>query len=126
MDLPFKYLGMIIGGNPRRCEFWNPIVNKIRSRLSRWKVNGQDRLVWAGEEHQKYIVKSGYNILNREDLMQTSEIFQLLWCLKIASSAIVFAWRLLLDRLPTRYNLARGVQLGNMQCPLCQNGVETT
>jgi len=32
MDLPFKYLGMIIGGNPKRFEFWNPIVDKIRSR----------------------------------------------------------------------------------------------
>jgi len=37
MKLPFKYLGMIIGGNPRRSVFWNPIVDKIHSRLSRWK-----------------------------------------------------------------------------------------
>jgi len=37
MDLPFKYLGMVIGGNPRRMEFWNPIVDKIRSRLATWK-----------------------------------------------------------------------------------------
>jgi len=30
-----------------------------------------------------------------------------------------------LDRLPTRYNLARReVQLGNMQCPLCQERLE--
>jgi len=28
---------MVIGGNPRRCEFCKPIMNKIRSRLSRWK-----------------------------------------------------------------------------------------
>ena len=41
MNLPFKYLGMVIGGNPRRCKFWKPIVNKIRSRLSRSK----DRLL---------------------------------------------------------------------------------
>jgi len=37
MDLPFKYLGMSIGGNPRRREFWNPVVKKFSSRLSRWK-----------------------------------------------------------------------------------------
>jgi len=37
MDLPFKYLGTIIGGNVRRIEFWIPIVDKIRSRLSTWK-----------------------------------------------------------------------------------------
>jgi len=37
MDLPFKYLGITIGGNARRIEFWNPIVDKIKSRLSRLK-----------------------------------------------------------------------------------------
>jgi len=37
MGLPFKYLGMPIGGNPRRSMFWNPVVDKIRSRLLRWK-----------------------------------------------------------------------------------------
>jgi len=37
MGLPFKYLGMPIGGNPRKRVFWNPVVEKIRSRLSRWK-----------------------------------------------------------------------------------------
>ena len=32
-----KYLGMIIGENLRRSEFWKPIVDKIKNRLSRWK-----------------------------------------------------------------------------------------
>jgi len=39
---------------------------------------GQDRLVWIDEDLQEYTVKSGYNILNCEDLMQTSETFQAL------------------------------------------------
>jgi len=25
MVLPFKYLGMVLGGNPRRLSFWSPI-----------------------------------------------------------------------------------------------------
>ena len=34
----------------------------------------------------------------------------------------VFAWKLYLDRLPTRMNLAkRGVQIYSMMCPLCNN-----
>jgi len=36
MKLPFKYMRMTIGGNPRRTVLWNPIVDKIRSKLSRW------------------------------------------------------------------------------------------
>jgi len=58
--------------------------------------------------------------------MQVSEIFQLLWTLKIVPSAAVCAWRLLLDRLPTRLNLAkRGMQLTDLPCPLCQEYEES-
>ncbi|GAU48395.1 hypothetical protein TSUD_405400 [Trifolium subterraneum] len=35
--VPFMYLGMPIGGDPRRLSFWEPIVSSIHTRLSRWK-----------------------------------------------------------------------------------------
>jgi len=35
--IPFVYLGMPIGGNARRLSFWNPLINRIRTRLSGWK-----------------------------------------------------------------------------------------
>jgi len=42
------------------------------------------------------------------------------------SSGIICDWRLLLGRLPTRVNLVRrGIQVGNVCCPLCNEGVET-
>lgn len=34
---PFVYLGLPIGGDSRRLDFWKPIVNNIISRLSNWK-----------------------------------------------------------------------------------------
>jgi hypothetical protein len=34
--IPFLYLGLLIGGNPRRLLFWDPVVNRIKSRLSGW------------------------------------------------------------------------------------------
>jgi len=37
MKIPFVYLSMPIGGNPRNMQFWQPIVDKIRSRLTSWK-----------------------------------------------------------------------------------------
>jgi len=37
MEFPFKYLGMSTGENPRTVEFWKPIINKIKFRLSTWK-----------------------------------------------------------------------------------------
>ena len=35
-SIPFVYLGLPIGGNARRLSFWEPIINRIKSRLSGW------------------------------------------------------------------------------------------
>ena len=52
--------------------------------------------------------------------MQSIEVFQLLWSLKVPPSTLVCAWRILLDRLPTRANLGRrGVLLRTVCYPLC-------
>ncbi|KAK2395676.1 hypothetical protein QL285_057389 [Trifolium repens] len=34
--IPFLYLGLPIGGDLRRLGFWNPVLVRIRSRLSGW------------------------------------------------------------------------------------------
>jgi len=34
--VPFMYLGLSIGGDPWRLAFWEPVLNTIRSRLTRW------------------------------------------------------------------------------------------
>jgi len=36
-NFPFVYLGLPIGGDPRKLDFWKPLVNSVISRLSRWK-----------------------------------------------------------------------------------------
>jgi len=111
-----------------RFEWEKRLEEQMLALISnvKWDVRREDRLVWVDKDYQDYTVKSGYSILNGESLMQTLEIFKLVWSLNVAPSVLVGAWRLLLDRLPTRSNLARrGVQLGNLQCPLGQEGVET-
>jgi hypothetical protein len=35
-DLPFKYLGLPVGGNSRLCSMWNPLVEVIKRRLCSW------------------------------------------------------------------------------------------
>ncbi|GAU31515.1 hypothetical protein TSUD_332900 [Trifolium subterraneum] len=34
---PFLYLGLPIGGDPRRLGFWEPVLTRIQNRLSGWK-----------------------------------------------------------------------------------------
>jgi hypothetical protein len=33
---PFKYLGLVVGGNPRALATWEPMLKTIRGRLGRW------------------------------------------------------------------------------------------
>ncbi|MCI30863.1 RNA-directed DNA polymerase (Reverse transcriptase), partial [Trifolium medium] len=34
--IPFLYLGLPIGGDPRRLCFWEPVLARIKNRLSGW------------------------------------------------------------------------------------------
>nr|GEX64593.1 RNA-directed DNA polymerase, eukaryota [Tanacetum cinerariifolium] len=35
---PFLYLGIYVGGNMNRIQSWDDIVNRVKSRLSKWKM----------------------------------------------------------------------------------------
>ncbi|GAU44755.1 hypothetical protein TSUD_246480 [Trifolium subterraneum] len=35
--LPFLYLGLLIGGDPRRLGFWEPMLARLKKKLSGWK-----------------------------------------------------------------------------------------
>ncbi|KHN12523.1 hypothetical protein glysoja_035330, partial [Glycine soja] len=35
--MPFLYLGIPIGANPRRSELWDPIIRKCKRKLAKWK-----------------------------------------------------------------------------------------
>jgi len=34
--IPFVYLGLPIGGDARRLDYWKPVLNRITTRLSNW------------------------------------------------------------------------------------------
>jgi hypothetical protein len=36
-SIPFRFLGISMGANPRRKVTWKPIVESTRKSLSRWK-----------------------------------------------------------------------------------------
>nr|GFA60888.1 RNA-directed DNA polymerase, eukaryota, reverse transcriptase zinc-binding domain protein [Tanacetum cinerariifolium] len=38
LNLPFSYLGIIIGGNISRIKAWDDVINKVICRLSKWKM----------------------------------------------------------------------------------------
>nr|CCA65974.1 hypothetical protein [Beta vulgaris subsp. vulgaris] len=36
-SIPFTYLGLPIGGNPSRIQFWKPVIEKLCEKLAMWK-----------------------------------------------------------------------------------------
>jgi len=95
-------LGQITSGG---CQSWNLgwrrerfvwkkcIEEQLLDKISKiqWNSEGKDRLIWVGKDEQEYTVKLGYGVLSKEDTMQSFEVFQLLWSLKIPPSAVVCA-----------------------------------
>ena len=37
VNVESKYLGVEVGGNPRKTKFWEPVLTKLKARLSVWK-----------------------------------------------------------------------------------------
>lgn len=57
MLIPFKYIGIKVGGNPRKKEFWKEVVDKVRKKLSIWKGK---KLTFTG---RVYLIKSIFTTL---------------------------------------------------------------
>jgi len=54
-------------------------------------------------------------------------MFLKLWNLNRILRATIIGWRVLIDRIPTKKNLAkRGVKVANRLCDLCKEEDETT
>ncbi|GAU31563.1 hypothetical protein TSUD_333390 [Trifolium subterraneum] len=82
--VPFLYLGLPIGGDPRRLSFWEPLPQAQTS----------DAWQWQPDPVTGYSVRGAYQLLTSQVPLKVS----------------IFAWRLLRDRLPTKANLVtRGI-----------------
>ncbi|GAU10875.1 hypothetical protein TSUD_424580, partial [Trifolium subterraneum] len=95
--IPFIYLGLSIGGDPRRLSFWEPVLNRIQNRLSGWR--------------SRFLSFGGRLILLKSVL--TSLPVYALSFFKAPSGK--WCWRLLVDRgglwfrvLAARYGIDRG------------------
>lgn len=38
-SLPIKYLGAVIGANPRKKVFWKPSIERFDNKLASWKCS---------------------------------------------------------------------------------------
>ncbi|GJY80073.1 RNA-directed DNA polymerase, eukaryota [Tanacetum coccineum] len=80
--------------------------------------NSRDRWFWDMNGSGTYRVKDVRNML--DDFFLPKDEVATRWLPHLPIKLNVFAWRLYLDRLPTKSNLIRrGIQVGSPICPNC-------
>ena len=87
----------------------------------------KDYVVWGGDSLGAFSVKSTYASMYTQVSGASNDIFKILWQANAMPKAQITAWRILLDRVPTRINLIRrGVSVNSSVCTLCQASEEMT
>ncbi|GAU42911.1 hypothetical protein TSUD_86490 [Trifolium subterraneum] len=112
--VPFLYLRLSIGGDPRRLSFWTD------AWLDTWQ--------WQPDLVRGYTVLGAYQILTSQQLDPMDIVDDLIWHKQVPLIVSIFALRLLRDRLPTRDNLARRdiISPETRSCVAGCGGVEST
>ena len=96
----------------RRALFDSEIqmADNFLGELSQQQIqpNTEDRCSWKHDQTGYYSTKSGYDLIWEAQMGANQNLdFVDIWKLKIPSKSLVFAWRLIRDKLPTRMNLRR-------------------
>nr|GEW54567.1 RNA-directed DNA polymerase, eukaryota [Tanacetum cinerariifolium] len=86
-------------------------------------TNLEDRWVWDLNGEGVFRVKDLRNLLDESFLPKDYTATR--WVKSILIKINVFAWKVYLDRLPTRLNLIRrGVHVPSLSCPVCNAAYE--
>nr|GEU31128.1 nucleotide-binding alpha-beta plait domain-containing protein [Tanacetum cinerariifolium] len=85
------YDGTKVGGNMSRVQAWTEVVDKVKSRLSNWKMK---------------------SLSIRVDT-------RTLWIKCVPIKVNVLAWKIKIEALPTRFNIShRGIDIDSILCPI--------
>jgi len=108
-----------------KVEQENELLTTVdRVSLSR---EAKDTLSWCGDSSSMFSVKSAYECVNQRSGCRPCRVFTQLWQTKAFPNVLVTAWRVLLDRLPTRACLVRrGVTVPSLLCVMCGSEIEST
>ncbi|XP_076904565.1 uncharacterized protein LOC143560046 [Bidens hawaiensis] len=134
---PFKYLGLLVGGNMNLVASWDPVVETFRRRLSLWKAKklsfGRRITVIksGGAGSVNLGLNQGNNFSVRSlkrgiDLVQGGDVdYTIEWNNYVPKKVGVLAWRAEMERIPVLVELAcRNVVVASTWCPVCDEAEE--
>ena len=81
----------------------------------------KDNMLWLAESNCQYTTRSAYSLcMNTTSVYSDGNIFKTIGKLNIPPRAVIFCWRLLKNRLPTKVNLLRRNAITQEDtCSLC-------
>nr|GFB79867.1 RNA-directed DNA polymerase, eukaryota [Tanacetum cinerariifolium] len=98
---------------------WQDVILAIHS------LQSKDRWCWSLEGSHEFSVKSS-RILIDNTILPKAEV-PTRWLRVVPIKVDVHAWRVCLDKLPTKANLAlRGMDISSIACPFCNSAVESS
>ncbi|GJR90867.1 RNA-directed DNA polymerase, eukaryota, reverse transcriptase zinc-binding domain protein [Tanacetum coccineum] len=87
--------------------------------------NMSDRWIWSLDGSGLFSVKSARRVIDNTLLPKVDVPTR--WVKIIPIKVNIHAWRVCLDKIPTRLNLSiRGIDIPSILCPLCNTAVEST
>nr|XP_043615741.1 uncharacterized protein LOC122587633 [Erigeron canadensis] len=87
-------------------------------------VNTPDKWIWDCNQDKDFTVKGVRNHIDNTWLPRHYRATR--WNKIVLRKVNIFIWRVLKDRIPTRFNLwFRGIHNNSRVCSCCNNGIET-
>ena len=101
-------------------------LRKLEDSLSQILLpQANDRWIWNLESSGEFSVKSARIFIDNALLPKLDTPTR--WIKVVPIKINIFAWRVCLDKLPTRLNLSlRGVDIPSILCPICSTAVESS
>ncbi|KAH1073880.1 hypothetical protein J1N35_026208 [Gossypium stocksii] len=93
-ELPFNYLGIPFGADPRKVSSWNGVVERVERKLSGWKYRRNS--LWGCEGGRKKMVKVKWKqICSLKDKEGTGVVD-----LRVKNKSLMakWCWRFMMDR----------------------------
>ncbi|GJU89053.1 RNA-directed DNA polymerase, eukaryota [Tanacetum coccineum] len=86
--------------------------------------NSNDRWLWALDSAGEFTIKSARTFI--DDSLLPTIGSHTRWVKVVLIKIIIFAWKVCLDKLPTRLNLSlRGIDIPSIICPVCNSAGES-